>query len=125
MYKSLHRQAGLTGISIAVILALIAFFTLLLLKIGPIYLDNFKIKESLASLEKEESLPSQPIRKIKQLLMKRLDINMVETVSAKDIVVTKQEGKVTVQVSYEVTENIFGNLDVLVYFDDEIEVRKN
>lgn len=119
------RQNGLTLISLLIVLGLIAFFTLLLLKIGPIYLEHHKVKQALSAMEEDESLTTSSKRQIMSLLMKKLDINMVDDVAREDINIVKQGQHVKVNVSYEVTENILGNLDVLVYFDDEIEVGEN
>jgi Domain of unknown function (DUF4845) len=118
-------QTGLTFLSVLVILGLIAFFTLLILKIGPIYLDNYKVKTVLASLESEPNLASESTRKVRSLLMRRFDINMVEHVKKKDIAIKKRDGVLTVEIDYEVIEPIIGNIDVLVYFDDRIEVGAN
>lgn len=125
MYQAQFRQKGLTMISLAFVLGVIAFFTLLILKIGPIYLEHHKVKQSLAAMQEDESLVTNSKRQIESLLMKKLDINMVEEVTRKDIKIFKQGEYVKIGVSYEVTENIMGNLDVLVYFDDEIEVGEN
>jgi Domain of unknown function (DUF4845) len=122
-YRS--NQTGLTFLSVLVILGLIAFFTLLILKIGPIYLDHYKVKTVLASLENEPNLASESIRKVRSLLMRRFDINMVEHVKKEDIAIKKMDGVLTVEIDYEVIEPIIGNIDVLVYFDDRIEVRSN
>jgi len=122
-YRS--NQTGLTFLSVLAILGLIAFFTLLILKIGPIYLDHYKVKTVLASLENEPNIASQSVRKVRDMIMRRFDINMVAHVKKKDIVIKKRNGVLTVEIDYEVIEPILGNIDVLVYFDDRIEVRPN
>ncbi len=121
---SYKQEAGLTLISIAFILLLIGFFTLLALKIGPIYLNHYKVKTSLTSLE-AEPLTSKSKKKIIAMFEKRLDINGVEYLSLKDDVeVLKRPEFVTVSIDYEVVEPIVGNLEVLVYFTEEITVKK-
>ncbi len=125
MKSKIEVQKGLTLISILVILIVIGFLGLLLLKIAPIYLDNMKVKDSLASLEAEPALTSYSKAKIRDLVDKRLGINMVNDVAADDITISKKPGHVSIEIDYEVTENIFGNLDVLVYFNDSIEVGDN
>lgn len=118
------HETGLTFISLVIILVLIGFFALLTLKIGPIYLNHYKVKTSLASME-SESLLSQSKKLTIALLEKRLDINSVEYVSIKkDVEVLKRPEFVTITIDYEVVEPIMGNLEVLVYFTDEITVKK-
>lgn len=125
MKTNINQQKGLTFISILAILMVIGFFGLLLLKIAPIYMNNFKVKDTLASLEAEPDLTSHSKAKLRDLLDKRLDVNMVDNVSNEDISVTKTPERVSIEIDYEVTENIMGNLDVLVYFNEAIEVESN
>ena len=119
------KEKGLTLISWAAVLALIGFFTLLVLKIAPIYMENYKVKSALESLKGEADLTSKSRQEILELLRRRLDINMVDDVTKDDITIIKEPNFVKVEVDYEVTSNIAGNLDVLVYFDDVIEVESH
>jgi len=122
MIQTYRRQRGITLIGFALLLGLIGFFTILILKIGPIYLEHYKVLSSLQSLKEDPSLPKKRRREIFSMLEKRFDINMIENVTTDDISVSKEDGVVTVAVTYEVEKPIFGNLSVLVYFDDQIEV---
>ena len=45
------KSEGLTFISIVVVLLVVAFFTLLVLKIAPIYYDNSLVKSSITALK--------------------------------------------------------------------------
>ena len=53
---------------------------------------------------------------------KRFDFNYVNSVTENDVSITKDGGYLKVEIAYEVVKPIFGNLSVLVEFDDEIEV---
>ncbi|HEB78423.1 MAG TPA: DUF4845 domain-containing protein [Methylothermaceae bacterium] len=118
------RQSGMTLIGMVLVAFLIGFFTLLILKIGPIYLEHYKVITSLKSLEQMPELARKSRREVRSLLEKRLDINMVENVTRDDIQVLKEDGVVTVAVTYEVEKPLFGNLSVVAYFDDQIEVAR-
>ncbi len=116
------RQSGMTMIGFLLMFMLIGFFALLVLKIGPIYLEHFKIKSSLESLKNDPDFATRTKEEILTTLQKRWDINSVDRVTAaKDVKVSRQGGKLTVQVAYEAVEHIMGNVDVLVTFDDSIE----
>lgn len=115
----------MTMIGILFMLILIGFFTLLTLKILPIYLEHFKVVSSLKSLEQTPDLTHMSRRHILGLMEKRLDINMVDQVTRQDIEVSKQDGTVLVSVAYSVEKPLFGNLSVIVDFDDKIEVGGN
>jgi hypothetical protein len=125
MGASMTRQTGMTMLGFLLMFMLIGFFTLLVLKIGPIYLEHFKVVNALEALKKEPDLASKSKEDILKILEKRWDINMVNRVTAKDVTITRQSGEVKVQVAYEVVEPIMGNIDVLVYFDDVIASGQN
>jgi uncharacterized protein YxeA len=117
------KSEGLTLITIVILLSVIAFFTLLVLKIGPIYYDNSLVKSSIAGLKAESSLMSMSKREITSSLEKRFDVSYVKDVTANDVLVTKRgKGYLKVVLEYEVVENIAGNLDVLVTFNEGFEV---
>jgi hypothetical protein len=121
--KSLpQRQQGLTLLSIAFILALIAFFVLLILKIAPIYIDHSKVANALAALEKITDIQTKSEQEIRQSLEKRFNMNYVYDVTQDDIKVIKRGNYLKVQAEYETVVKIFGNLSVLAEFNDIIEV---
>jgi len=124
MNVSPKRQQGLTFISLVFILGLIAFFVLLGLKIGPIYLDHSKVVSALAEIEKTTGIEQQSEAEIRESLSKRFDINYVNDVTQKDITVIRYGNYLKVVIEYEVVRKIAGNLSVLVEFNDVIEVGK-
>lgn len=119
--SKLSRQSGMTLIGFLLMFMLIGFFTLLTIKLVPIYLEHYKIVSSLEALKSDPDLATRPKEEILKTLEKRWDINMVNRVTAQDVKITKQGGRLTVQIAYEAVEHIMGNVDVLVTFDDSIE----
>lgn len=118
------RQQGLTFISLVFILGLIAFFVLLGLKIGPIYLDHSKVVSALAEIEKTPDIEQQSEAQIRDSLSKRFNMNYVNDVTQDDITVTKHGNYLKMAIEYEVVRKIAGNLSVLVEFNDVIEAGK-
>jgi len=116
------RQQGLTFISLVFILGLIAFFVLLGLKIGPIYLYHSKVASVLAEIEETAGIQDKSEAEIRDSLSKRFNINYVSDVTQDDITITKQGNYLKVVIEYEVVRKIAGNLSVLVEFNDVIEV---
>lgn len=120
--RSLHRQQGMTTIGWILVFLLIAFFTLITLKIVPIYLDSFKAVSILKDLEAEPETGAMSPGEVVRTLRKRLDINMVEGVTNDDIYVERTGDSMVIGFDYEVRRNLLGNLDVVVSFDKSIEV---
>ncbi len=112
----------MTFLSMIFVLGLIGFFVLLILKIGPIYLDHSKVVNALAALEQTTDIQTKSEMEIKSTLDKRLNMNYVYDVTKDDIKITKNGNYLKVEIQYEVAKKIVGNLSALAEFDDVIEV---
>lgn len=121
MHK-INKQSGITAIGMLIIIGLIAFFTLITLRLAPLYLENFKVVSSLESLKNEPELAVKPGPEIVQLLMKRLDINDVDNVGPQNIEVRRLPNGVIVAVKYEVRKEMVGNIDIVGKFDKSVKV---
>ena len=122
MNISTKRQSGYTLISLIFILGLIGFFILLIMKIGPIYLDHSKVVSALAAIENTTDVETRSEAEIRSTLSKRFDMNYVSDVKAQELKITKRGSYLKVEANYEVVEKIAGNLSVLVEFNDVVEV---
>jgi hypothetical protein len=120
--KSQSEQRGITFLGFVTVLSLIGFFAMLIIKIGPLYMEHSKIKTALENIKAQPDLASKSRDDIIKMFENRLYINYVEGFKRENLYITKHGGYVKVEVIYDKTENIFGNLDVLVHFNDVIEV---
>jgi hypothetical protein len=125
MGSTKKHQQGLTFISLIFILAILGFFVLLILKIGPIYMDHYRVVNALKALETTPGIAQKSPDEIRLMLSKRFNMNYVSTINAKDIQILQHGSYLKVQATYEVVEKIIGNASVLVNFDDKIEVGEN
>jgi len=120
--KSIHRQRGMTPIGWILVFLLIAFFTLIALKLVPIYLDSFTIGSVISDMRQEPGIAAKTPREVVAMIEKRLDINMVEGITADDIFVEKRGDTMTISAEYEIREKMLGNVDVIVSFNKSVEV---
>jgi hypothetical protein len=117
------RERGLTFISFLLLMGLIGFFTLLIVKIGPVYLDHYKVVASLAALKSDKDLVTRTKGEIIRALEKHWEIDMIDSFLSKDnVVITNDGNQLKVQVTYDVAKPILGNVDAVMHFDDSIEV---
>mgnify|MGYP002713029032 CR=1 FL=1 len=123
-YKS---QRGMTAIGILLVLSLIAFFTLLALRLTPPYLENFSVSSSLKSLQQEPGIRQKSSMEIRKLLNRRLQINDVTHVQKEHVTIGKDKktGLMTVRVEYEVRVPVLLNVDAVVRFSDSVEMAAN
>jgi hypothetical protein len=121
MTFSAKHQQGLTFITILLILGILAFFVLLGLKIGPIYINHNRVTNALSAVEELEDIETLSKAKIYSLLEKRFGLNYVEHVEKEDVKIVKQGNYLKVEIEYERVEPIVANLSVLVEFYESFE----
>ncbi|WP_428354253.1 DUF4845 domain-containing protein [Methyloprofundus sp.] len=122
MHTTHKKQQGITLISMILILGLIAFFTLIVLKVSPIYMNHSKVVHALETLKNRTDIEKKSKTEVWRSLAKQFNMNYVYTVKKKDVKITSRGGYLKVQIAYHVKEPFIGNLSVWVDFDDSIEV---
>jgi hypothetical protein len=123
---NINNQKGMTFIGVLFVLFIIAFFVLIGLRIIPMYIESTKIRGSLQSLEKEPFITTKSKADIQKLIGKRFDIEDIESLDPrKDVEIKKERGILTISTKYELRKNILGNVDVIMSFDEKVEVVQN
>lgn len=117
-----HHQRGMTAIGWLLVLGLIAFFTLITLRLVPLYLEYSKVVSVLESLTNEPGIGLKSRREIINLVGKRFNINDVRGVSPKLVTVSKEKGLTRIGIEYERREHLMANIDVVASFDKAVEV---
>lgn len=125
MSYMIKNQQGMTFSGWLVVLALIGFFALLGMKIGPIYLEHYSIKQVVESLKDEPLITQKSASKVKSMIMRRLDINGVYDLKRENVTVKKSPGILDVTVAYTVQKKMAGNIDILVSFSDNVKLVSN
>lgn len=121
--RNAQRQQGITAIGMLLMLIVGGFLALLVLKLGPIYLENYKVKTVLANVESQRDLAALPTAKIRDAVSQRLYINEVRRLSDKDIKIKRVGQVIEVKIDYEVREKILANVEALVTFQEKAELK--
>lgn len=122
MNRIAARQRGLTGGGFAALIVVIVLSVLLLLKLFPTYMENFNVSSSLNSLSSETDIKEMKKAEIKKLLLKRFSINEVKNVTKEHITIKKMKDGMSVSVVYEVRKPLVGNIDIVVHFDEQLNL---
>lgn len=120
--SSMGRQ---TGASVLVMLIMVLFFgglLTLIIKLGPVYLDDKTISEAVQSIDRTEGLSDMGSAQIRTLINKRLLVNNVRSLKPEDIAIEKDGDRVMITVEYDVRNNLFSNVDTIVHFKHEYEM---
>lgn len=121
--NSMSRQGGASALVVLVMVLFFGSLLTLLIKIGPAYMDDYTIQEALENLDGTEGLSQMGPAQVRTLINKRLSVNNVRGFDAKDISVDKDGGLVLINVDYEVRTNIFRNVDAIVHFQHNYEMK--
>ncbi|MCB1866984.1 MAG: DUF4845 domain-containing protein [Gammaproteobacteria bacterium] len=120
-----HRQSGMTGTGWLVVLALIGFFSMLIIKMAPVYMEHFSVKTVLESLKEEPMITQKSVGEVRTMIQRRLKVNGVYDMNNDAIKIKKEGGVMDVDITYQVTKHMAGNVDVLISFSDNIKLVAN
>jgi hypothetical protein len=110
-----------TAIGWLIILALIGFFSLITIKLVPVYSEYMSVSSSLENLAKEGSLSQLGKAEILRRIDANFNINSITTVKARDVQIVKKSGSIELIADYEVRKHLFGNIDIVVHFVKSVQ----
>lgn len=119
----LNQQNG-SGLTMLIVALFFGSLLALGLKIGPAYLDDYTIQEALEGLDGTEGLSRMGPAEVRNLINRRLSVNNLGGFDAKQISIDKNGDLVILKLDYEVRNNLFGNVDTVVRFQHEYELRE-
>ncbi|MCG7982411.1 MAG: DUF4845 domain-containing protein [Candidatus Thiodiazotropha lotti] len=123
--QSIKKQRGLTFISWLVILIVAGFLVMVGIKVTPVYIDHFAVKSALESVKNEPFAERKSKVELRNMVLKRLDINSIRHVTKEHIKVKRGTGSRIINVSYEVRRHIAYNAALVMTFDETVELTPN
>ena len=122
VHNGLHHQRGLTMISSLVVLGIILFFATVAIKMVPSYLENFAINDVMKGMANDASLRDESRSNLKEILLKRFQVNQVYDFDPSDIKITSTKRGTQIEVDYEVRKPVIGNVSVVMAFSNKVEL---
>ncbi len=116
------EQRGAGGSGFIAMIAVIIISVLLLLKLFPVYMENFNVSTSLNSLSSEDGIKELKKSAIKELLQRRFSINDVKNVTKEHIEIKKTKTEMTIEIAYEVRKPLVGNIDLVIHFNERLDL---
>lgn len=112
----MKRQKGLSLISTAIIGILLIAVLILGFKMVPVYNEYFGVKKAFNSVVAETD-PTSPPAVFRQAFKRFKDVGDLDSIDPQAIDVTKDSGRVTMQVSYRRELPLFANVGLYFNFD--------
>lgn len=122
MIKLKQSQQGVTLMSIAFYLGLLAFVVMTTLKLFPVYMESLTIESSVQGLEDDKNAEYMGVLSVRKALLKRFGINNVTIVTKDDISVVREDQTYLVDVNYEVRIPYMANIELVLTFENHGEV---
>lgn len=116
------KQEGFTLIGLILVFGLIGIVTLSVLKVFPVYMEHLAVQTAMDAIETDPSIKNMTVGQIRGLFEKKLDMNQVTSISAKDAKINRSIGEITMKVEYEVRKDYMGNVDIVLSFSDAFDV---
>lgn len=123
MFDIIKKQKGLTPVSTVLIVVIVALFVLIILKLFPVYKDQWVIRSILTGVKKDSSFANKSRREIKDIIMRRASINQVTRFTEKEIFIEKTGGATNITIQVDVIQPLVGNLSLHVAINEVAQVR--
>ncbi|MBL4834908.1 MAG: DUF4845 domain-containing protein [Pseudomonas sp.] len=120
-----HSQKGMSFFGWLAVIALIIFGLVIAMKLVPIYLDHFALREMVTKVNEDPTISINSIREFNSYIDKGMQINSIRDINAREAIKITASGTnaYTVQIAYEVRTPALQNVDLLVHFDETHIVR--
>ena len=115
-----QKQRGMTMLGFLMVLCLVIFFAFCAMKIVPMYIEFYSVKQALKGLAEDQSLAGASKEKIREMYLRRLEMSYADHVKKMDARKFESgDGGVKMVVDYERRESLLANLDVVGKFHAE------
>lgn len=118
------HQRGWTLIGGLMALILIAIAVLIGMKIVPIYIDYYNINNSIESVSQEPGVEQWSKTDIRRAIARHFNISYVDVIQAKDIQISKKQGRMVVELIYDDRRPLIANLDIVAKFNKSFVMGK-
>ena len=116
-------QKGMSTLGMLTSVILVAGGLLLVIKIAPLYIDDWAIGSALESLSTESNLYNTSKREIRKKLMTKMAADYTRDLSEDEVIIKKAKDVMTIDVIYESRVPVVYNLDVVAKFSHHLEVK--
>ena len=118
----LSRQRGMTTAGLIIMVAFIGLFVYAGIRLTPAYLENFKVANTLTSVEESLGGKNASRRDLLSAIEKRFDVEGVNIISFKDVKLTKVAEGWRIEADYVNTVPFLANISFAVDFNNQITV---
>lgn len=124
MQRALSKQRGTSFFSWVGILFIIGLLAQTVIRLSPVYLEGYYLKEILISLSHEPELSSMSVSQVRERLNKSFSVNGIESEPAESLKISRIDDKMIVNMNYEKRIAFLGNIDFILSFNYHLDSSK-
>ena len=109
-------QSGVSLIGVMIGGAVIAALLLVGLKLIPVISEYMGVKRSMAAVVGGANPQTATVSELRNAFTKRAMIDDVTTITASDLDITKEDGRIVMSIEYSRKVKLFGNVSLLIDF---------
>lgn len=117
MNTAKNRQRGMGFAGLIAIIALAVFAAILGMKVVPAYLHNAEIAHLLKAVAADPQMQNATAKDIHEAYSKRAMMDSITDITAEDIVIDRDSGRLVLSASYQVKIPVAGNMSLLLEFN--------
>ena len=116
--RTRRRQQGLGLLGLLTIAVMVGFFVMSGIRIAPGYLEYLTVRDIVIRTAEEFDEDTDTIADIRRKLAGFLNTNQVKSIDYREIDITRKEGKIIIDASYEERIPLVWRIDAVVKYDD-------
>lgn len=119
-----RKQSGLTLIGFLIVLAVGGFFAYLGMRVVPMYMEYYSVKQALKGMAEEPGIGNQDPGRLRELFSRRMNMSYASNVKPEHLKIERSDAGYRATVDYEVRKPFVHNLDVIGRFHAEQELAR-
>lgn len=123
MFKSLKRQRGLGWFGLLFVFGTIAFFAIIAIKVGPLYMNHATVIKVVKGVADNPDYANASPHEIRTTLERRWDIDYITQLDDKNVKIKRSAKGRMLSYDYEARVNLFYNVFVVVHFKDDFPMK--
>ncbi|OLF40378.1 DUF4845 domain-containing protein [Psychrobacter sp. Rd 27.2] len=122
--SGLATQRGASVTSIVLVIMVLGVAAKLIVAIVPAHIGDYQLNKTLSAQLKESNKNNETARQYVERVNRQLSINADYDTKAEDVFTftNKKTGQLAIHKQYAVTNNFFGNVDIVNRFEADIDM---
>lgn len=119
----MKNQQGASALTLLVVVFILLSLLTVAVRLVPAYFDDYSVKQMFSSLEDSGQLKGASVREAYALVKRRQDQNNLNMFEREHLSIRQDDGLFLIDLDYEVRLSMVGNLDAIVHFKHNYELR--